>query len=84
MTKGESWFSKSSVIYLLLHSVLILVGILLASHGGAIAISAGASLIATGVTGWVLFAHVRLNESQQSLISLLTVFGFVGAFDAVP
>lgn len=82
MTKGDSWFSKSNVIYLLLHLVLVLIGILLASRGGAIAISAGASLIATGVTGWVLFAHVRLNESQRSLIGLLTTFGFVKAFDA--
>lgn len=80
MARGESWFSKSNVIYLLSHLVLVLVGILLTSHGSAIAISAGASLVATGVTGWVLFAHMRLNESQRSLIGLLSTFGFVKAF----
>ncbi|MFZ0638208.1 MAG: hypothetical protein WAN33_04655 [Candidatus Acidiferrales bacterium] len=82
MARGDSWFSSSNMIYLLLHLVLVLVGILLASRGGALAISAGASLIATGITGWVLFAHMRLNESQRSLISLLTLFGFVKVFDA--
>ena len=82
MFKSESWFSTTNVIYLLLHLVLVLVGVLLAARGGVVTISAGASLIATGITGWVLFAHVRLNESQRSLISLLTMFGFVKAFDA--
>jgi hypothetical protein len=82
MARGSSWFSPSNVIYLLLHLVLVLVGVLIASYGGAFAISAGASLIATGITGWVLFAHLRLNESQRSLMNLLTLFGFVKAFDA--
>lgn len=82
MFKSESWFSTTNVIYLLLHLVLVLVGVLLAAQGGVVTISAGASLIATGITGWVLFAHVRLNEGQRSLISLLTMFGFVKAFDA--
>ena len=82
MARASSWFSPSSVIYLLSHLVLVLVGVLMASRGGAFAISAGASLIATGITGWVLFAHLRLNESQRSLMNLLTLFGFVKAFDA--
>jgi hypothetical protein len=82
MASSESWFSTSNVIYLLLHLVLVLIGVLLVSSGGVVAISAGASLIATGITGWVLFAHVRLNENQRSLINLLTLFGFVKAFSA--
>src|SRR6266851_813694 len=82
MARANSRFSASNVIYLLLHFVLVLIGILIASYGGALPISAGASLIATGITGWVLFAHLRLNESQRSLMNLLTLFGFVKAFDA--
>jgi hypothetical protein len=82
MAKGRSWFSSFNVNYLLLHLVLVLVGILIASKGGALAISAGSSLIAAGVTGWVLFLHVRLNESQRSLMSLLSLFGFERAFEA--
>jgi hypothetical protein len=82
MARNSSWFSSTNIVYLLLHFVLVVVGVLITIHGGAFAISAGASLIATGITGWVLFAHLRLNENQQSLIDLLSLFGFVKAFDA--
>lgn len=82
MSRSDSWFSPSNMIYLLVHLVLVLVGTLVVNLGGALPISVGASLIATGVTGWVLFAHVRINENQRSLLSLFTSFGLVKAYDA--
>jgi hypothetical protein len=81
MGGGSSWFSPTNVIYLLLHIVLLLIGVLLTRSGGPIAVGIGASLIAAGVTGWVLFAHIRLTERQRSLLDMLTLFGFVKAFE---
>jgi hypothetical protein len=82
MARESSWLGGTNLVYLLLHLVLVLVGVLLTRSGGPIAVGIGASCIAAGVTGWVLFAHIRLTENQRSLLSILTLFGFVKAFDA--
>jgi hypothetical protein len=76
------WFNPLHWVYVLAHVVVFLIGLLLITHGGTIAVSIGTSLVATGVAGWVVFVYVFLSQTATQQIALLAHFGFVSAFEA--
>ena len=62
-------------IYLLLHMVVFVLGVLLVQGKGAVGSGVGASLIAAAVVGWVLFVWVLLNEEQARRLDVLVGSG---------
>lgn len=78
-------------VYLVLHLVLFLVGLLLVVYSNtlmksdpltsAIALSVGGSIMATAFVGWVLFLHVWLSQDEFRRMEILRKFGFIEAFE---
>jgi hypothetical protein len=69
-------------IYLLLHLVVFMAGVLTVRVHGAVASGIGASLIAAAVAGWVLFVWVMVNQEQARRLEILATLGLVDAFTA--
>jgi len=69
-------------IYLLLHLVVFMAGVLVVRVHSAVASGVGASLIAAAVAGWVLFVWVLLNQEQARRLEILAGLGLVDAFTA--
>lgn len=67
-------------VYLLLHVIVFMAGILFVQEAGAIASGIGASLIAAAIAGWVLFVWVLINQDQARRLDVLAKFGLVDAF----
>lgn len=44
--------------------------------------AAGASMIAAGLCGWVIFVYLLLSEKTSDTLNVLAEFGMVNAFDA--
>jgi hypothetical protein len=68
-------------LYLSLHLVLLVIGLLLVREGGTIWIAVGGSLIAAAMAGWVLFLHVWLSQEGFRRLEILQKFGLVDAFE---
>ena len=51
-------------VYILVHATLVIVGYTLATSGGLLRVGIGASLIAAGVTGWVVFAYMFVAQKE--------------------
>ena len=69
-------------VYLLLHVVLFVGGLLFVREEGAFAAGVGSSLIATALAGWVLFVWVMLNQELGRRVEVLATLGLVDAFTA--
>jgi hypothetical protein len=69
-------------VYLLLHLVVFMAGVLIVRVGGAIASGLGSSLVAAAVAGWVLFVWVLVNQDQARRIEILARLGLIDAFTA--
>ena len=69
-------------VYLLLHVVMFVVGVLFVREEGALAAGVGSSLIATAIAGWVLFVWVMLNQELGRRVEVLANLGLVDAFTA--
>ena len=77
-------------MYLLTHAVVFAVGLTLitasrltsvtGTTGEVILISIGASLIAAGLTGWVVYVYVNRSERLLATLNMVTQLGFVGAY----
>jgi hypothetical protein len=77
ISKPKHW------IYILCHLIMVLAGFVLCSYSANILLfSIGSSLVASGIAGWVIFAHVLLSEGVSDRLRILTEFGFTNAFDA--
>ena len=70
------------ILYLCLHIVLFLLGIVLVQLGGTIWVGAGSSLIAAAITGWVIFIYVFQVQTVAERLSLFTKFGLKDAFES--
>ncbi|WP_141508636.1 hypothetical protein [Candidatus Chloroploca asiatica] len=57
-------------------------GLLITSINTPLAVSIGTSIVATGITGWVIFIYVFLAQDTIRKLDLLSDFGFVNAFEA--
>ncbi len=68
-------------LYLVLHLVLLLVGLLLVMSGRTLLVAIGGSVIATAVAGSVLFLRVWLSEDDLRRMQVLTRFGLTQAFE---
>lgn len=67
-------------IYLLLHVVVFMGGVLLVQQSGAVMSGVGASLIATAIAGWVLFVWVLVNQAQANRLEMVARIGLVDAY----
>jgi hypothetical protein len=68
-------------VYLLLHLLLLVIGLLLVMLGTTIFIAIGGSLIAAACAGWVLFLHVWLAQGELHRIEIIRRFGLSEAFE---
>lgn len=69
-------------IYLLIHAILVLAGVLITTLATEVAFAIGTGITATGITGWVIFLYVRLSDEdvqqRKELAKLGIVRGFAG------
>lgn len=83
MSRFRDKLSPSSVIYLLLHIVLVLLGLLTVKWWpGALGSGIGGSLIAAGLTGWVVYVYLLMSERRARLFDAMVKFGLIDLFEA--
>lgn len=75
-------FTPTHWVYILVHGILILLGYLLVVTGKPVKIGIGSSLVAAGVTGWVVFAYMLTSQRLSDRVRIVTDFGFSNAFAA--
>ena len=76
-----SWLKNpTTIVYLLVHAVLFLLGVLLINAkfaedwlGPTISESLGVSLMAVGIAGTVVFLHVRLTDNLKDKVRVLVL-----------
>jgi hypothetical protein len=69
-------------VYLLVHVLLFMGGLLIALIGSPIWIAVGTSVSATGVCGWVVYFWIRVNETSQGQLDRIRKVGVSDAFPA--
>jgi len=69
-----------SIIYFSLQMILVLSGALLAVTLGSVGVAVGTSVIATGVSGMVVFGWVIFGDVEEDKRRSADAFGFVTAF----
>jgi len=69
-------------VYLLVHVILFVTGVLIAQLRSPIFIAVGTSIAATGLCGWVIFLWIRLNDDYRQDQQRLRKIGIVTAFPA--
>jgi hypothetical protein len=80
------WRSPTSLIWIAVHGLLLLLGMLAMTtegeniFGNVWAQSVGSSLTATGIAGLVLYLYVRSSERLQQQLEVVTRAGIVGVF----
>ncbi len=74
--------SNSNWLYLALYTLVFAIGTALVQSESELLSAVGASLVATGVAGWVLFLWVILNEGRSKRAELVSNLGLVDAFPA--
>src|SRR5436305_2439537 len=67
-------------IYLIMHVVLLLLGVLFSQSAKPILAGIGSSLIAAGISGWVIFLYVFVSASIAERISLVESSGIKSVF----
>jgi len=82
----RSWWSPTSLMWLGVHLVLVLGGMLCMTtegekiFGATLAQSLGSGLLATGIAGMSLYLYVRLSEQTQNRLEVLTDAGIISVF----
>lgn len=69
-----------TVVYLSAHAVLVLLGAFISAVGGAFWIAVGTSVIATGISGMIVFGWIIFSEEDADRRKAMDEFGFVTAF----
>jgi hypothetical protein len=69
-----------SLIYFCFQMILVLSGSLLAATLGRVGVAVGTSVIATGVSGMIVFGWVVFGETEEAKRRNADAFGFVTAF----
>jgi hypothetical protein len=81
--------NPGSPIYLLTHGLVFVIGMSMVivsrlprmgEWTAVVLLSVGTSLIAAGITGWVIYSYVRQSQHLTAAIEMVTQFGFVAAF----
>lgn len=80
MFHKQNLIDPTQWIYLLLHAFLFASGIALYQIHGAWAFSIATALMATGVTGWVLFLWIRQNEDTARNLRAMRDLGMTTVF----
>jgi hypothetical protein len=70
------------VIYILVHVIVFLVGVLLVRSADAVLQGIGSSLVATGIAGWFVLAYVAMTQRVSERLSLLEDSGILRVFPA--
>jgi hypothetical protein len=79
------WFSPTNIIWVAVHLLLLLLGLLIL-HGDFLPLrrelteGIGISLFATGVAGEILFLYVASTDSMRTRLELITQAGLVNVF----
>jgi hypothetical protein len=69
-------------LYLVLNALVLTVGFLLVSLQHVVTVAIGASLVAAGIAGVVMFLHVWLSEDRFRRLDVLQKLGLVEGFEA--
>jgi hypothetical protein len=69
-----------TVVYLSVHAVLVLLGALISALGGTIGVAIGTSVVATGISGMIVFGWIMFSEEDADRRKVIDEFGFVTAF----
>jgi hypothetical protein len=72
---------SSTVIYHLLHILMISIGVSITLMGGAVWTSIGTSLIATGSAGVLIYLYYARNERNMEMVEALRDFGLAQIYD---
>jgi hypothetical protein len=67
---------------LLANFILFLAGFDVARIPGALSAGVGSSLIAAGVTGWVIYVYILVSERRVAILETVSEFGLVDIFEA--
>ncbi len=83
----KKWWTPTTILWLLTHSLLVLVGIVFLSAdpvvrslGAGISHGIGGSLVATGVAGVATFLFVRVNDQLATRVAAVVAAGVVDIF----
>lgn len=76
------WFTPSTWVYLLVHVVLIILGYALVLGGSSTVGAVGASVVAAGISGLVVFVYIRFSQDAADRLKVMNDFGIVTAFEA--
>ena len=68
-------------VYILAHALLLVGGYALVRSGDPLKVAIGSSLIAAGVTGWVVFVYVFFSQNLSERVRIVTELGFTAGFD---
>jgi hypothetical protein len=81
------WFSPASIAWVLCHLSFVFLGIfflryepIFSSWGKGVTEGIGSSLIATGITGEILFLHLRASDTIRARLDIFIRAGLIGAF----
>src|SRR5690348_11157628 len=80
MSRTRRWMSPTNWIYVLVHLVLMVVGYSLTIRQNPLLVGIGSSLIAAGVTGWVVLVYVLQAQQLSDRVRILTELGLTSAF----
>jgi hypothetical protein len=80
---GSRWkIGPHQQVYLLLHTILVLVGVLVTTIANEIAFALGTGITATGITGWVIFFYVRQSDDDIKQRRIIANLGIIDGFTA--
>lgn len=88
MVRGKNMRSilqrPTNIVYLLIHLVLILSGFLVykIEPDDKLIFAIGSSMIAAGITGWVVFVYVLASQDLSEKLQVLSMYGIETVFDA--
>src|SRR6266498_4517553 len=76
MTSSRTRYS----LYWVLHFLLIAIGVILARTSSVLAQAVGASIVAAGISGCVVFLYVLESQKRSQALEILDDFGVVRIF----
>lgn len=71
----------TTLIYYLVHALLIAVGVIVTGLGGTVAPAIGTALIATGAAGAVIYLYISRTDTLRLQLEALSKLGISAAYD---
>ena len=75
-------FQPNSVIYFLAHTILVILGFFLSRSPDPLFNNFGVSLLAAGITGYIVFVYIYFTQKMTKKIDILTEYGLEEIFEA--